>query len=162
MSENLHQLVAKYESESQHEWAVQLCKKTLRDLKYERGNDYPDKEKLLNLLAQTYLNQINYSEIQIGPYHRRFAVALLKLGDLYSVLKKFEDAESVYRRSLLITQKVCGESDSEVVIALRKLARACQNQDKGDEADLCLKDALKITEIINLKVAKREETTRET
>jgi Flp pilus assembly protein TadD len=60
---------------------------------------------------------------------------LTNLSLVYSLQRKFGEAEVVLRRALEIQEKALGESDMTVAMTLNLLASACLGQGKREEAD---------------------------
>jgi Tetratricopeptide repeat len=54
---------------------------------------------------------------------------------VYSLQRKFGEAEGVLRRALAIQEKTLGENDVTVAMTLGLLASACLGQGKAQEAD---------------------------
>jgi hypothetical protein len=69
-----------------------------------------------------------------GDDHPDVAHTLTNLSLVYSLQRKFGEAEVVLRRALEIQEKALGESDMTVAMTLGLLASACLGQGKDQEA----------------------------
>jgi len=81
-----------------------------------------------------------------GVEDRRLAATLYNLGHVYARQKKFAEAESTYKRSLSICEKIAGDSDIEVLKTKSSLAKLYSEQKRFDEAEPLLKRVLAVQE----------------
>ncbi len=77
-----------------------------------------------------------------GVEDRRLAVTLYNLGHVYLKKNKLGLAETTYKRSLSICEKVSGDNDTEVLRTLTSLAKLYTEQQKYDQAEPLFKRVL--------------------
>ena len=81
-----------------------------------------------------------------SPSDPRLARTLNNLGGIYETQGRYSEAESVYRRSLGIAEKVLGSDHPDVGTALNNLANLYQAQGRFAEAGLLHQRSLSIRE----------------
>ncbi|HEY9790836.1 MAG TPA: tetratricopeptide repeat protein [Candidatus Obscuribacterales bacterium] len=82
------------------------------------------------------------AEAALGPEHAGVAVLTMKLADLYTGQKRFNEAEPLYARAVNILEKAFGARDAEVATALTKLANLYLLSARADQAQPLLSRAL--------------------
>lgn len=87
------------------------------------------------------------AEVALGFEHAGVAVLTVKLADLYVDQKKFNEAEPLYKRAILILEKFFGPKDAEVANALVKSAKLMALQGKYMDAERALWRALEILQL---------------
>ena len=85
-----------------------------------------------NLIEPHFKKMIDWCEGNEDP---QFASSLTRLATLYYSQGKYNEAESLYLRSLVIREKQLGENHLAVAISLNNLAELYRNQGKYDEAE---------------------------
>ena len=81
-----------------------------------------------------------------SPEGRGAATALTNFGILYSGQARHIEAESLFRRGLLINEKVFGPDSPSTGAILNALAGALWSQGRFDEAEMEIRRALKISQ----------------
>lgn len=84
------------------------------------------------------------AEQKLGANHCGVAVVCMRLGDSYLDQKRYHEAESNYKRALLILEKFFGPKDPEVASCLFKLGRLYQTQNRVAESEPLVWRALEI------------------
>ena len=88
------------------------------------------------------------AEATFGAENFSTAVALNRLGTIYSNLGKYSDAEPILRRALAIGEKVLSPDDKGVAAMLNNLAAVYDKQGRYGDAEPLYKRSLAITEKI--------------
>lgn len=109
-----------------------ICKTLITDAnKAIKKGDLPYAESLL-------VEAVQRLENAAGPVHPRIAAVLIRLGDFYTVCRRYCEAEQQFRRALDIYERTFGSDNLDVAICLQHLAQVLSAQNRGQEADLLL------------------------
>jgi tetratricopeptide (TPR) repeat protein len=81
-----------------------------------------------------------------GVEDRRLAATLYNLGHVYAKQKDYAKAESTYKRSLSICEKVCGDKDKEVLKTQTTMAKLYTEQKKYELAEPLFKHVIAVQE----------------
>lgn len=153
--QSLRNWVAEYQSQGQHELAVQLCQQFIHGLQKAKGDANQDMAIVFTILAQVHHSQNKFEdaadrtkdalkifEAFFGPKDSKVAETLTKLGDFYCKLRKFVDADAVYNRALdifaLERKNGCRANEAEVLL---KLGSVCNHQEQYGLAEFYLNDS---------------------
>lgn len=79
-----------------------------------------------------------------GVEDRRLAATLYNLGHVYAKQKNYEKAETTYKRSLTICEKICGDKDKEVLRTMTSLAKLYTEEKKYDQAEPLFKHVVDV------------------
>jgi tetratricopeptide (TPR) repeat protein len=89
-------------------------------------------------------DELNTAERALGSSHTGVALTALKLGDCQVEQKRYVDAESNYRRALMILEKEFDSKNPEIATGLSKLAQLYLVQKREAEAEPLLWRVLQI------------------
>jgi tetratricopeptide (TPR) repeat protein len=81
-----------------------------------------------------------------GVEDKRLAATLFNLGHVYAKQKEYAKAETTYKRSLSICEKVCGVNDKEVLKTQTTLAKLYTEQKKYELAEPLFKHVIAVQE----------------
>ena len=70
-----------------------------------------------------------------GPEHTRIATTLISLAELYRVQGRYEEAEPLYERALVIQEKILGLEHSDLVSLVEIYADLLRNLGRTAKAD---------------------------
>ncbi len=74
-------------------------------------------------------------EQALGPDHPSFATSLNNLALLYRAQDRFEEAESLYQRSVSIKEQALGPDHPALAASLNNLANLYRDQGRYEEAE---------------------------
>lgn len=89
---------------------------------------------------------LQVAEDTFGPDHPKVAISLNNIAELYIINGSYAEIEPLYKRALEISEKALGPDNPDVAIALNNLAELYYNQGRYEEAEPLYKRALKILE----------------
>jgi CHAT domain-containing protein/tetratricopeptide (TPR) repeat protein len=134
----LHKLARLQDMQFKKDRAEPYYRRALTIMETARGADHPDILEALAKLAEFYAGQSDDRYLPQGEELFRRALAITEkekgaesldlrrwhdaLGALYQKLRRYDDAEAQYLRSLALVEKAKGPDDREVIGALSKLA----------------------------------------
>lgn len=78
------------------------------------------------------LEQIVYDD-NLASRAENIGLVLSHLGDVYSDLQRFSEAEFLYRRSLSFLGEVAGQNDWRLVLVMRALGECLSDQGREEE-----------------------------
>ena len=84
------------------------------------------------------------AKAQVGVNHPSYAYALSALASVYLAQEKYDEAEGLFRRALVIREQVQGDDHPDVAQALTHLSVVYTLQAKFGEAEVLLRRALAI------------------
>jgi tetratricopeptide (TPR) repeat protein len=91
-------------------------------------------------------NFLEIREKALGPDHPDVASSLSSLGELYYSLRRYTQAESLFKRALEIREKVFGLAHPKVAITLHNFASWWDEQGYYMQAEILYKRSLAILE----------------
>jgi CHAT domain-containing protein/tetratricopeptide (TPR) repeat protein len=134
----LHKLARHQDMQFKKDRAEPYYRRALAIMEKARGGEHPDILEALAKLAEFYAGQSADRYLPQGEELFRRALAITgkahgaesvelrrwhdALGGLYQKLRRYDDAEAQYLRSLALVEKAKGPDDREVIAALGKLA----------------------------------------
>jgi len=89
---------------------------------------------------------LKVAEDTFGPDHPKVATSLNTIAELYIINGTYAEIEPLYKRALKINEKALGSDNPDVAISLNNLAELYYNQGRYTEAEPLYKRALKILE----------------
>jgi tetratricopeptide (TPR) repeat protein len=98
--------------------------------------------------AEKWLKQLVAIREEKGKEDEKLALALNELAVVHVNQGRYEEAETLYKRSLKISEKALGEGHVEVATILNNLSALYQIQNRYEEAELLHKRSLEIKEKI--------------
>jgi len=96
--------------------------------------------------AEKFFNSAFQQAKDFGERDPRLATSLNNLASLEHVRRKDANAESLYRRSLNLSEKIYGPDHTQLAGVLNNLANLLQEQARYPEAEILLQRALDIRE----------------
>jgi tetratricopeptide (TPR) repeat protein len=124
-------------------------KRTFQEALEELGWE-PDRfttHELRTLIAAA--EELMSAEVALGPEHAGVAILSMKLADIYTAQRKFNEADPLYQRAIEILEKSFGPKDPEVATGLYKLALLNINMGKLMDADRALWRAVEIRQHVH-------------
>ena len=112
------------------EWTNHMC---AADAAHVKGN-YQQAEKL-------YATAVTEAE-KFGIQDHRLSISLNNLAQMYSEQKKYSEAEPLFERSLLVTEKVFGPNDAALIPSLNNLAKMYKAQGQYAKSETLYKRVL--------------------
>jgi tetratricopeptide (TPR) repeat protein len=89
-------------------------------------------------------NELDESEKKWGPDHPKTAANLITLAELYFLWQRYEDAEPLFRRALVIREKAQGQET--IIHILMRLARIYNEENKPELVEPLYRRVLEIKE----------------
>ncbi|KAL1920704.1 uncharacterized protein VTP21DRAFT_1081 [Calcarisporiella thermophila] len=143
---SLNDLANLYQHQCKYDQAGPLYQRALVVRERVLGENHRDTGMTLNNLADFYRNQGENQERVLGPEHLDIAASLNNLATLYHDQGKYEQAEPLYKRALVIIEKELGAVHPYTATSLNNLATFHFDQGKYESAEALYQRVLAIQE----------------